>query len=396
MIRFPSALLAAVVAAAPALGAQPARPDGAFVILLGRDTISLERFTRTSEGINHEQVLRSPQATLRHTHIGLAAGDRIGELFVMLHEIGGALDAPLIASTKLTVAGSGDSASIVATRGDSTSPARTVPVEREMIPMISSAFLPYEMASMRLRARKADSIQVTFLNAGGQTLPVTVTRIGGDSVRLTNPFYRFRAKVDGQGRILGLAGEVGTPFQATVVRVPDVDIDGTAKAWKAADARAGAAGQLSPADSVRATVGGASIAVNYSRPAKRGRTIFGVTVPFGEVWRTGANAATTFTTSRDLDFGGTVVPAGTYTLFSIPAQSGATLIVSRRTTGENGQPLWGTEYKDDMDLARIPMTVRTLSSPVEQLEIAVEPQGNGGALLVRWDAREMRAPFTVR
>ncbi|HEU4563590.1 MAG TPA: DUF2911 domain-containing protein [Gemmatimonadaceae bacterium] len=393
MNRLPSAL-AALLLAAGSLAAQGRQEPGAFVVLLGRDTIAVERFSSTKDGINLEQVLRSPQATLRHSHLGVTPAGELTGIHVMVHPIGGAPDAPLIASTKLTLAG--DSATIQAVRGDSTMPPQKAAARKDMIPAVSMSFLPYEMATMRFRAQKGDSLAVTFINAAGQQLPVTVKRIGADSVSLVNPFYRFHARIDRQGRILALAGEPGTPFQATVRRVPSVDIEGIAKTWQANDKQAHAMGQLSPADSVRAAIGGATIAIDYSRPAKRGRAVFGGIVPWGQVWRTGANAATTFTTSRDVEIGGTLVPAGSYTLFTIPTQQGTTLIVSKRTKGENGQPLWGTEYQDDMDLARIPMSTTTLAAPVEQFEIAVEPRDAGGMLRMRWDTREMSVPIVVR
>jgi hypothetical protein len=253
------------------------------------------------------------------------------------------------------------------------------------------------MAAMRYRAGHADSVTVTAVNAVGQTQPIGVKRIAADSVRITTPDYFFRARLDRQGHILGLVAEPGTPFQAAVERVPAVDITAIAEAWQAREQHGTGMGQLSPGDSVRATVGGARIAINYSRPSRRGRVIFGSVVPWGQVWRAGANAATTFSTSRDLEMGGTVVPAGAYTLFTIPTPQGTTLIISKRTTDERGQPLWGTDYKDDMDLVRIPMTTTTLPSPVEQFVISVDPQGdNGGLLRLRWDTREMSVPLRVR
>jgi hypothetical protein len=383
-----TASLAALALAAAPLAAQ-GRPDaGAYVIMLGADTISIERFTPTAEGINHEQVMRSPQTMLRHTHLGVSPTGELGEIFVMLHQIE-RMDAPLLASTQFTMKGR-DSATVLSRHGDSTVVSSTVAATADMIPMISNAFLPYEMAARRLRAQKADSIGVVFVNAAGQTLPVAVKRIGADSVRLTNPYYAFRAKVDREGRILGLAGEPGTPFQPLVTRVASVDIAGTAKAWLAKEKQGAAMGQLSPADSVRATVGGARIAIDYSRPHARGRTIWGQVVPYGQVWRTGANAATTLTTTRDLEIGGAAIPAGSYTLFTVPTEKGATLVVSKRTKSEQGQPLWGTDYKDDMDLARISMAVATLPAPVEQFTIALDPlAGDAGALRMRWGTREM-------
>ena len=143
--------------------------------------------------------------------------------------------------------------------------------------------------------------------------------------------------------------------------------------------------QASPRDTARGTVGGTSVTVDYSRPSKRGRVIFAADglVPYGKVWRTGANAATTLVAGGDLMVGTTRLPKGTYTLYSIPSASGWQLVVNRQT----GQ--WGTDYDASKDVARIPMQVTTLDAPVEQFTIAVEP----AALVMRWDAVQASVPL---
>jgi hypothetical protein len=94
--------------------------------------------------------------------------------------------------------------------------------------------------------------------------------------------------------------------------------------------------------------------------------------------------------------GGQVVPAGSYSLFTIPTRAGATLILNRETM-RDGQPLAGTEYDSSRDLARIPMRSRTLAAPVESLTIEVVPAGsNAGTLRIAWDTREMTVPVRVR
>lgn len=135
---------------------------------------------------------------------------------------------------------------------------------------------------------------------------------------------------------------------------------------------------LSPRDTTRATVGSANVLVDYGRPSKRGRVIFGGLVPYDSVWRTGANAATTLVTDKPLVIGGVDVPAGTYTLYSIPSKTEPKLIINKQT----GQ--WGTVYKADMDFARVPMTVTSLSSPVEKFEIAIRD----GRLHLIWDTTD--------
>ncbi len=146
----------------------------------------------------------------------------------------------------------------------------------------------------------------------------------------------------------------------------------------------------SPRDSVVASIGGASLKVDYGRPSKRGREIFGALVPFGTVWRTGANEATHFTTSKAIKFGATTVPAGRYTLYTLPAKDGTWMLIVNKQVGQ-----WGTEYDQKQDLARIPLTVTQTPAVVEQMQITVTAAGNGGELAVRWDRTKAAATFTV-
>jgi hypothetical protein len=133
----------------------------------------------------------------------------------------------------------------------------------------------------------------------------------------------------------------------------------------------------SPRDTARGTGGGVAVLGDYGRPYRRGRTVFAADglAPFGKVWRTGANAATTLVTSGDLAVGGTRLPAGTYTLYTVPDAAAWQLVINRQT----GQ--WGTVYDQAKDFARVPRTVTALPAPVEQFTAAVE----GDALVLRWE-----------
>lgn len=147
---------------------------------------------------------------------------------------------------------------------------------------------------------------------------------------------------------------------------------------------------LSPRDSTMQTIGAAELSVNYGRPSKRGREIFGGLVPYGVVWRTGANQATHFQTNHDLTVGTVRVPRGTYTLWTIPEKESWTLIINRVT----GQ--WGTDYDKTQDLARIPMKVEKLREPVEQFAIGIASTGDAtGLLTMTWDTTQASVPIRV-
>jgi len=149
-------------------------------------------------------------------------------------------------------------------------------------------------------------------------------------------------------------------------------------------------GQLSTRDTARATLGGADVWVDYSRPQKRGREIFGNVVPWNTVWRTGANAATQFSTPVDLVIGGATVPAGKYTLWSVPTPSGWKLIVNKQT----GQ--WGTIYDAAQDLVRVDAKVETVTTPVEQFVITFEPGSAPTALTFTWDKTRVSVPVSKK
>ena len=137
----------------------------------------------------------------------------------------------------------------------------------------------------------------------------------------------------------------------------------------------------SPAASAACDLGGGkTINTNYSSPRMKGRKIYGDLVPFGEVWRTGANEATTFITSAAVVAGGKTIPAGSYTIFTVPAADKWTLIINKKT-GE-----WGIPYKYESDeLARVDMKVSKLPSPLENFTIAYDKTGSGCTLRIDWE-----------
>jgi hypothetical protein len=125
---------------------------------------------------------------------------------------------------------------------------------------------------------------------------------------------------------------------------------------------------------------GKTISVNYSSPRMRGRKIFGELVPFGEVWRAGADDATSFVPSVDVIVGGKNVPAGRYTIFILPAPAKWTLIISKQF-GEFGIPYPGEQY----DFARVEMKVSKLSSPLENFTISFDQAGTSCMMKLDWE-----------
>jgi len=145
----------------------------------------------------------------------------------------------------------------------------------------------------------------------------------------------------------------------------------------------------SPPATAEITLAGKKVKIDYGRPSMRGRKIFGELVPYGQVWRTGANEATHLTTEVALEVGGVLVPAGKYTLYTLPAESGWKLIINQQT----GQ--WGTAYDQKQDLARIDMKTELIEIPIEQFLISFLPKGSDGATL-RLDWEKTRAQVDIK
>lgn len=128
--------------------------------------------------------------------------------------------------------------------------------------------------------------------------------------------------------------------------------------------------------------------VLYSRPQVRNREIFGKLVPYGEVWRTGANEATEITFYEDMMIGGKRIEKGSYSLFTIPRRNEWTIILNNSTN------VWGAyDYHVEEDIVRIDVPVKKTDTPIEALSMAFEPTENGTNLYIGWDDRYVEVPF---
>jgi Protein of unknown function (DUF2911) len=147
----------------------------------------------------------------------------------------------------------------------------------------------------------------------------------------------------------------------------------------------------SPAATANVSVAGGTIDIHYNTPHLRGRHLGGPEiVPYEKVWRTGANPATTIITSVPLKFGDLVVPAGTHTLYSLPSTGTWQLILNNQT----GQ--WGTEYKQEMDLGRVPMKAKPMTTPQEVMSLSFEhTTATSTELHIRWETTDRYVTITA-
>ncbi len=165
----------------------------------------------------------------------------------------------------------------------------------------------------------------------------------------------------------------------------------TASALILGSANVASAQPKSPHESTSVEVGGHKVTITYGRPSLRGRKMIGEHEPYGKVWRTGADEATTIETDAALDINGLKVPAGKYALFTIPDPQSWTLIINKTAKQ------WGAfSYKESDDLGRTKMKVTKLSAPVEQFTIAMTPSGAGAfTLKLSWQDVEASVPVKV-
>lgn len=386
--------LAALSAPAPlaAQGGAQRADSASFITRLGNDTLAVERFVRSGQRFEAEVVLRSPSVTRSRYLMETTAEGGLARLETV------ALDpktgTPTGRRTVITLVG--DSLRIETTvNGETTT--RSAPATGAVLPFIDMVHWPFELALTRIRATQTvasgNELPQPMLS-GARVSDFTVGTVGKDSMTITHPFRgTMRVRVDELGQLLAL--DAGATTRKLIVQRGEwFAIEPLATRWAELDARGQSFGALSGRGNTESTVHGASITVDYGTPLKRGRAIWGALVPYGELWRTGANLATHFSTDRELVFGsGTaelMVPAGDYTIFSIPAADGGLLIVNRQT-GQNGN-----SYNADHDLGRVPLTARPLAEEVETFTIRVEQTAQGGELRLQWDRTELVAHFTVR
>jgi hypothetical protein len=378
----------------------PAQQYG-YLALLGNDTVSIERDTLRGNEIVSDEVDRFPRVRRRHTTIRLADDGTIKHLEMDIttpSEPSNERERHVVADV------SNDSVHIV--KHDSTGTkqyafatggALTMP----HLPMMYSLTDLYFGAAMRKAAAPGDSVTLRqyYIDREFDRFPlhsgvVHVLAPGKAEIHHDWLAGYGDATFDSLHHMLTYDGarstyKVNVRRLTTAQELPDIAAIGAR--FAALETSTGGAKQLSVRDTARATIGAATITVDYGRPLARGRVLLGSIIPFDEVWRTGANAATQLTTSAPITLAGLHLPAGTYTLWTVPRKDGhADLIVNKQF----GQ--WGTEYNEKLNLGRQPLAVDTTSSSVEKFTISVVPAGaKKGTLVVEWGTFRWSAPVVV-
>jgi hypothetical protein len=159
--------------------------------------------------------------------------------------------------------------------------------------------------------------------------------------------------------------------------------------------------RLSPHETISAVIGGNRVTITYGRPYTKSpktgemRKIWGGLVPYGAIWRTGADEATMLITQKPITIGDAVVPAGAYTLFTLPNEDGTAKLVINKQIGQ-----WGVgnkSYDESQDLARVDLKKEPLDTAVDQFTMAVEKNPAGGGMIkMSWENTQFSVPFTVQ
>jgi hypothetical protein len=380
---------------------QPAEQYG-FVALLGRDTVSVERVSRTHTRLVTDGVDRFPLVRLRHSEFDLSDDGHIRRMVMDVRTPSG--KTPAERGRRITADFTGGTARISIRDSSGVRDTTWAIGEVLTVPHVSMMYsvIELEVASALAGAGKAGAqagepirfrqfypdrdIGASFALHQGFVQP-----LGGGKVELRHDWLSGIGEltVDSAGRMLAYSG-ARTTYQVAVTRtslLPDITSIGAQ--FAAAEQRVGAA-QLSVRDTVRASIGNATFLVDYSRPLARGRELLGKVIPFDYVWRTGANAATQFTTSVPVTLAGLSVPAGTYTLWTIPRANGAELIVNKQT----GQ--WGTQYQGSSDLGRARLVTTTVADTAEKFTIAIDAtDARRGSLSLAWGTFHWTAPIVI-
>ena len=383
--------------------APPQAPERyGFVTTLGTDTVSVERVERSPSRLVTDGVDRWPFVRRRHTEFDLAQDGTIRRMVMDVRTPNG--KSPRERGRRVTADFSKERVKIsvrdsagVRDTAFATGGAITVPHVSMMYSVIELEI----SAALRLAAASkiaaGDSVLFRQFYPDRDVGPSFTLHRGyvhprpGGKVELRHDWLAGTGDVtvDGSGRMLTYSG-MRTTYKVAVVRTATPpDIDAIADRLAAAERSTGQQ-QLSVRDTTQAIIGGVTFTVDYSRPLARGRTLLGNVIAYDRVWRTGANAATQFTVSQPVKLAGLSLPAGTYTLFTVPRVRGVDLIVNRQT----GQ--WGTEYSRARDLGTAAMKSDSADPPVEQFTIAIEPSGaRQGTLVMSWGTFRWTAPILI-
>jgi len=373
-----------------------------FLTMLGHDTISIESTTRQGNTLTSDEVDRFPRVEIRHTVVNLNDDGSIRHLVMDIQtpsEPPGQRDRKVFADVANNKVHLSKTDSIGTVNRDFPTGGSIVVAH---VPQMYSLYELYfasalkQAAASKLAAGSPVQMRQFYIDREFDRFPLghaLVTPQEGGKADITHDWLAGtgEATMDSSYHMLSYSG-TRTTYKVDVSRLTSPpNVKSIADRFESLETKTGIVRELSVRDTMHAQIGIAMFTVDYGRPLLRGRKLLGDMLPYDYVWRTGANAATQFTASTPIKLAGMQVPAGTYTLWTVPHTSGVDLIVNRQT----GQ--WGTEYDKARNLGIARITTQALPVPVEEFTISIVPgDTRHGTLVMEWDSFRWTAPIEVQ
>lgn len=387
-----------VLALAACRSSEPAERYG-FITTLGRDTVSVENVTRQGNKMTSDEVDRFPRVKQRHTVVTINDDGSIRNLTTDIHT-----PSEPENQRDLRVEASASKGQVRISKKDG---AGTVyrsfsgadaPVLAHVPQMYSLYELYFRAAKKRAKAAE-DTVKFRqfYIDHEFDKFPLhraTVVLHAGNKAEIRHDWLSGTgfATLDSAGRLETYDGS-RTTYDVRVNRVDSVpSLKSIGERYAAHEAKNGPVKQLSVRDTTRATIGAATFIVDYGRPLARGRELLGNVIRYNSVWRTGANAATQFSTSAPISLGTLKLPVGMYTLWSVARENGSAELIVNKQTGQ-----WGTDYNSALNLGRLSLKTEKSSSVVEKFTISINPiDARHGTLVLEWGTFRWTAPLALQ
>ncbi len=361
-----------------------------FVVRLGTDTFAVERISRSGNTVTGAVARHTPTASVLRYLLTFKADGSVATYTESISKPDGTpmpVPSPAGPMTDMKMTFVGDTIVREVVQGG------TRVVQRDAMRGVVLPFVggtsPYWQelaiqAVQRAKAAEFGSFGFGLAQHAPSVFPVRFVSRDSAEIPLGQGFFRGY-RLDGGGQLLhGDASNTTVRLQMTPIH--DADIDAIARGWAAQEAVGQGMGSPSTRDTARFVVGRASATIDYGRPAKRGRAIWGQLVPFDTVWRLGANLPTQLHTDGDIQFGGITVAAGTYSLWLVPSQQQSYLLVNTQTSGWIGVPM----HDAAKDVTKIPVAKHVgLPAGEERFRILVQD----GTLMMLWDDGGYEVPL---
>ncbi|HEY2896026.1 MAG TPA: DUF2911 domain-containing protein [Gemmatimonadaceae bacterium] len=375
----------------------PVDEKASFITTLGRDTVVVESVARAGNRVTGDIIVRVPATVRVHYDVELRADGSVARSSYESDPMG----AKNMAGSRLTLDFEGDS--VRATLDSAGQKGKVVHrVPKGVVPMLMTGFGAsyglysaiglYELLLERTKPSANDTLVVPAIDIANGTISKRKFLARSDTQIDVDYFGILwtHLTVDPTGQITA-ADARETTEKTKTERTQSVDIGALAKSFASADRSGKGVGAASPNLIAKGTVGGQPVVVSYGSPRRRGRVILGAVVPYDKVWRTGANEATVLTFDKDMTIGGAPVPAGAYSLWTIPKPDGTVQLIINRQHGQ-----WGTNYDPAQDLVRVPMKASTAPAPQENFAIDIPGSGDSAELRISWDVFVWSVPLALR